>query len=598
MSVSDRISRFRKKMQEYQLNAYIVPTNDPHQSEYVADHWKSREWLSGFSGSAGILVITEDHAGLWTDSRYFIQAEQELSGTPVELHKQGVPYAPEHLDWLCQNLHSGAHVGIDGTLFSAQSVQNMQRRLDEYDIHLDYTKDVVGEVWKKRPVLPQQPVFEHPLDYTGLSRAAKLQQVRAEMAECQADYYLVTTLDDIAWVLNLRATGDVEFNPVFVAYLVIGKTSSFLFIDPEKVSEELAEILLTDGIQCKPYESITPFLKNRPPAEAVLLHKQSVHILHYQAVPVEQRISGANLISPLKACKNDMEIKHIRQAMKKDGVALVRFYRWLERQLNQNKTPTEYEVAQKLADYRGQQEGYQGESFSAIVGYQANGAIVHYRPAPDKSSPIRPEGILLIDSGGQYIDGTTDITRTTALGKPTDDQKRHYTYVLKGHIDLDRQRFPAGTSGVQLDTLARQHLWNAGLNYGHGTGHGVGFFLNVHEGPQSISPNPRSPRSRTALQPGMLSSNEPGYYLDGQYGIRIENLILCVEDMQTTHETFHRFDTMTLFPIDTTLIDHQLMSEDDIAWLNNYHNKVYQELAPLLEDAERTWLQEKCRAIK
>lgn len=597
MSVSDRISRLRKKMREHQLNAYIIPSSDPHQSEYVAAHWKSREWLCGFTGSAGILVVTEEHAGLWTDSRYFIQAEQELNGTPVELHKQGIPYAPEHIGWLCQNLHAGARVGIDGALFSVQAVQAMQRQLDEHDIYLDYEHDLIANIWKKRPPLPQHPVFAHPLEYAGLSRSAKLQQVRSEMAEYQADYYLVPTLDDIAWVLNLRATGDVDFNPVFVAYLVIGKTSSFLFINPEKIADEIAEALLTDGVQCKSYNSITPFLQNRPPAESVLLHKQSVHILHYQAVPAEQRIAGPNLIAPLKACKNDIEIQHIRQAMKKDGVALVRFYRWLEQQLNNNNGPNEYAVAQKLAAFRSQQEGYQGESFAAIVGYQGNGAIVHYRPHPKKSTAIRAEGILLIDSGGQYIDGTTDITRTVALSPPADDQKRHYTYVLKGYIALDQQRFPAGTTGVQLDTLARHHLWNAGLNYGHGTGHGVGFFLNVHEGPQSISPNPRSARTRTPLEPGMLTSNEPGYYLDGQYGIRIENLVLCTEDMDTAHGTFLRFEPLTLFPIDTTLIDRQLLSEADVAWLNNYHNKVYQELAPLLEDDERTWLQEKCQAI-
>jgi len=596
MSVSDRISRLRKKMQEQQLHAYIIPSSDPHQSEYVADHWKSREWLSGFTGSAGILVVTEDHAGLWTDSRYFIQAEQELANTPIQLHKQGVPYAPEHLGWLCQNLHAGAHVGINGALFSAQAVQRMQQRFDEHDIYLDYEQDLVHDIWKKRPPLPLQPVFEHPLEYAGLSRSAKLQQVRAAMAEYQADSYLISTLDDIAWVLNLRAMGDVDFNPVFVAYLVIGKTSSFLFIDPQKVSEDITEALLTDGVQCKDYENITPFLQGRSPSETVLLHKQSVNMLHYQAISAGQRINGRNLVSPLKARKNDVEIKHIRQAMKKDGVALVQFYRWLEQQLIENNGPTEYEVAQKLAEFRSQQVGYQGESFSAIVGYQGNGAIVHYRPHPKKSASIRPEGILLIDSGGQYINGTTDITRTTALSEPTPDQKRHYTYVLKGYIALDQQRFPAGTSGIQLDTLTRQYLWGAGLNYGHGTGHGVGFFLNVHEGPQSISPNPRSANTRLPLEPGMLTSNEPGYYLNGQYGIRIENLVLCRKDMETSHGTFYRFDTMTLFPIDTTLIDWQLMSEQDTAWLNNYHHQVYEELAPHLDDAERTWLQEKCQA--
>jgi len=596
MDIAARLKALREELANRSLDAFIVPSSDPHQSEYVASHWETRVWLSGFTGSAGILVITSDYAGLWTDSRYFLQAEQQLAGTGINLHKQGVPYAPEHLSWLGQQLHAGATVGVDGRLFSVNQVRRMLRVFDEYDVHLDYEQDPIEMIWPDRPARPDRPVVEHDLSYAGLSRAAKLQRVRARMAEEEASYYLVSTLDDIAWVLNLRSD-DVAFNPVFVAYLVIGKTSTFLFIDADKIAEKLAAELQEDGVQLKDYDQVGAFLANRLPGDQVWLDLSTTHIQHYNELNDDQRLPGKNLIQPLKARKNETEINHIREAMRKDGIALTRFYRWLEATLAAGETPTEFEVSERLAGFRGEQEGYRGESFAAIVGYRANGAIVHYRPMPDTSAQIESEGILLIDSGGQYIDGTTDITRTIALSEPTPDQKRHYTHVLRGHIALSRQVFPAGTTGVQLDTLARQYLWGAGLNYGHGTGHGVGFFLNVHEGPQSISPNPRSPRTQQSLEPGMLTSNEPGYYLTGEYGIRIENLVLCREYLDTDQGAFYEFEPLTLFPIATDLIDHSLMGTEDIAWLNNYHQQVYDGLAPLLEESDRLWLQQKCQPI-
>lgn len=596
MDIPARLNALREELANRSLDAFIVPSSDPHQSEYVASHWEIRAWLSGFTGSAGILVVTADYAGLWTDSRYFLQAEQQLEGTGITMHKQGVPYAPEHLGWLGQRLHATATVGVDGRLFSVNQVRRMLRVFDEYDIHLDYEQDPIAAIWTDRPPRPDRPVVRHDLVYAGLSRAAKFQRVRSKMAEEEADYYLVSTLDDVAWVLNLRSD-DVAFNPVFVAYLVIGKTSAFLFIDPDKVAEDLAAELQEDGVQLKPYDQVGAFLANRLPNNQVWLDLATTHIQHYNQLKEEQRLPGKNLIQPLKACKNETEITHIREAMRKDGIALTRFHRWLEAALASGEKPTEYEVSERLANFRSEQEGYRGESFAAIVGYRSNGAIVHYRPMPDTSAVIEPEGILLVDSGGQYIDGTTDITRTIALSTPTPDQKRHYTLVLRGHIALSRQVFPAGTTGIQLDTLARQHLWGAALNYGHGTGHGVGFFLNVHEGPQSIAPNPRSPRTQQPLKPGMLTSNEPGYYLAGHYGMRIENLILCKEYLETDQGAFYEFEPLTLFPITTDLIDLSLMTAEDIAWLNNYHQQVYDELAPLLEESDRLWLRGKCQPL-
>lgn len=597
MNINQRIQQLRKQMQKFQLAAYLIPSSDPHQSEYVAEHWKARSWISGFTGSAGTLLVTHDEAGLWTDSRYFLQAEKELAGTAITLHKQGIPGVPSLLSWLCQNLHAGSRVGLDGSLFSVQSVRHMQRKLDEHDIHLDYEHDLIDLIWSDRPKRPLSPVFPHPVRLAGLSRAAKLQQVRSQMAEVEASYYLVDTLDDIAWVLNLRGS-DVACNPVFIAWLVIGKTSAFLFIDPGKVPKDLEENLRLDGIQLKPYDNIQPFLRNRQASERILMDTSTTHIIHYQCIAEGQRLTnGANIIAPLKACKNAVEIGHIKEAMRKDGVALVGFFRWLEQVLQSNTYPTEYHLAQQLDAFRQKQKAYRGESFSAIVGYQSNGAIVHYKPSKTNSAVVRPEGLLLIDSGGQYLDGTTDITRTIALSPPTADQKRHFTLVLKGHIALGQQRFPAGTTGIQLDTLARQHLWMAGMNYGHGTGHGVGFFLNVHEGPQSISSHAQSTRARIPLEPGMIVSNEPGYYLDGAYGIRIENLILCTQSMKNQQGNFLQFETLTLYPLDTQLIDLNLLTSEEISWVNKYHHQVYEELAPRLDDAARNWLQEKCQSI-
>lgn len=592
-NISEKLRQLRSAMQEQQIAAYLIPSSDPHQSEYVAPHWQIRQWLSGFTGSAGMLVITADHAGLWTDSRYFLQAEQELANNPFVLHRQKVPHAPEHITWLADHLPAGAQVGLDGYLFSVDQVRHLERQLQEKKIKVLTDVDLISAGWPDRPPLPTSTVFAHELRYAGQSREDKLQQIREAMNATGADYYLLTTLDDIAWTLNLRA-GDVDYNPVAIAYLLIGQERSVLFTDDSRITEELHNQLDQAGVDIQAYDRIVDHLRTLRSNSRIRIDESTISFRLFEAIPTAQRLPGDNIPRRLKACKNDTEIQHIRRVMVRDGVALLRVFRWLEKQLQQGEQVTEAEVAQRLHYARSQQDHYVGESFSAIVGYQANGAIVHYRPHPESSAVIRPEGILLVDSGGQYLDGTTDITRTIALGPPTDEQRRHFTLVLRGYIALETIQFPQGTSGGQLDVLARQYLWKQGLDYGHGTGHGVGFFLNVHEPPQGFAPSVTTSRGSSVFQAGMLTSNEPGFYLTGAYGIRIENLILCVQADTTDFGEFLAFEPLTLFPIDHRLIDPAMLSPAELRWLNNYHRKVFDQLSPYLTEAETDWLAVRC----
>ncbi len=590
MTVNEKLLRLRQAMRTHSIDAYLIPSSDPHQSEYVAEHWQARRWLSGFSGSAGLVIVTYHYAGLWTDSRYFLQAEQELQGTEIELHRQVVPHAPEHIAWLQENLPAGSTLGLDGSLFSIGQLRHLEKQLNATQIKIADNLELITDIWENRPALPADPVFAFDEKFSGESRAAKLQCIRAEMRKTDADFHLITTLDDIAWTLNLRGA-DVACNPVMISYLAIGKDNAFLFIQPEKVPAAIKQSLNEDGVIVKPYSEIENFLQHL--AQPILIDESSINARLYRAIPESLRRKGNNLPMALKAIKNPVEIGHLRTAMRKDSVALLRFFRWLEQELSR-RTISEYEVARRLDNFRRAQGDYFGESFPAIVGYNANGAIVHYRPEEATAAMIRPEGILLLDSGGQYWQGTTDITRTIALGAPTDAQKFHYTLVLKGHIALAAAKFPAGTTGVQLDTLARMHLWQHGLNYGHGTGHGIGFFLNVHESPQGFAANPNSLRGSTPHEPGMITSNEPGFYLTGAYGIRIENLLLCVPAEETEFGKFLQFETLTLFPMDTALIEAALLTANERQWLKDYHQKVLEELTPLLEAEEINWLEQRC----
>lgn len=587
--MNNPFSQIRQLMKSNQIDAYVIPSSDPHQSEYVGDYWQSRQWLSGFTGSAGTLIITQHHAGLWTDSRYFLQAEQELSSGPFVLHKQIKPEdLPVH--WLSKNLSENASVGMDGRLFSMRQLKQMKKTCSSKNFHFVTTIDLIHEVWiKDRPPLPKTKVFAYDVRYAGLPRKEKLNQIRKKIKEQKADWLLMTTLDDIAWTFNLRGR-DVAYNPVFYAFALIGLDDTYLFIEPEKIPQAIVQELDREGIYIENYERA--YQLNDICVGKIMIDPDDINVALYKQLRTNDIIECPQPARLLKAKKSRIEVQHIEDAMIKDGVALTHAFKWLEDNI-ESQVVTEYTFAEKIAQCRSHQQGYFGESFPAIIGYNANGAIVHYRPAKDTSLQIKKSGILLCDSGGQYIDGTTDITRTIALSDPSTEQKKHYTLVLKGHITLDNMHFPEGTTGSQLDALARQHLWLQGLNYGHGTGHGVGYFLNVHEPPQGYSPGTAS-RATTALQEGMLSSNEPGYYNENAYGIRIENLILVEK---SHYEGFLCHRTMSFFPIDTTLIDFSMLSTEEIKWLNTYHEKVLEALGPHLDTEHLAWIKEKCRTI-
>ncbi len=595
MKVSEKLAALRSALQARQLNACIIPTYDPHQNKFLADHWKGREWFTGFTGSEGTVVVTAEDAGLWVDFRYYVQAEEQLKGSGIQMQKLPASNLSAYLDWLKENLPDGSKIGFDGRLMTVGQVRRMAKHFASKKIELDSSVDLIGEIWKDRPALPQNPIYEFDLKYAGVTAAQKLETLRSKMNG--ADFYLLTTLDDVAWLFNLRGS-DVETTPVFYAYAVIGKDAAFLFIEMRKVSIELRERLNAIGVIVKPYDALEDSLKNIPEGKTILLDLSTTSNQVYNAIEPKKIMEGDNLVAPLKAIKNPVEISHIRSTMCKDAVALTRLFRWLEQTLAERSVP-ETEVAERLIEFRRAQGNYFDESFSAIVGYNANGAIVHYRPEPGNCAEIRPGNgnMLLLDSGGNYLDGTTDITRTVALGEPTAEQKRDFTLVLKGHIALATTKFPQGTGGAQLDTLARQFLWQHGLNFGHGTGHGVGYFLNVHEPPQGFTPAANTPRGAVPFEPGMLTSNEPGLYKTGKYGIRIENLLLCQDDQENEFGKFYRFDTVTLFPMDVNLMEKNLLSEEERAWVNRYQREVFEKVSPLLEKEEVDWLAEKCRGI-
>ena len=510
MTAKERIVQLRGLMKEKGLDAYLVNSSDPHQSEYVADRWGTRTWLSGFTGSAGTLVVTENEAGLWTDSRYFIQAETELKNSSIELRKQEVPHAPEHLDWIKEQLSPGSKLGFDGQVTSLAQVRSLKRKLGNKGIHLVGQYDLADKIWANRPDLPQSLVFEHDIQFSGVSRTEKINRLREWLENENAYAVFFPALDDIAWVLNIRAS-DVEANPVCLSYLLLTKDEVIWCVDGSRIDQQLLSQLKTEGIQLKAYEAILSELKKIPTSKRLIVDPSTISYTYYEALSANDLLEKTSPVQTMKTVKNEVEVKNLRKAMQKDGVALLRLFRWLEEELNHRKV-SEVEVGVQLAQFRSEQEHYHGESFGAIVGYKGNGAIVHYGAKEGSCAYLEKEGMLLLDSGGQYWDGTTDITRTVLLGgTPTKEQKEHYTLVLKGMIGLSQARFPKGTCGAQLDVLARQYLWKEGLNYGHGTGHGVGFFLNVHEGPQAITANANAVKARTPLEPGMLTSNEPGF---------------------------------------------------------------------------------------
>ncbi len=591
MTTPEKLEALRHQLLEHQLDAFIIPSTDPHQSEYPAPRWASRQWLSGFTGSAGTLVVTLHEARLWTDSRYFLQAEEELAGTGIQLMKLKTPHTPEYVDWLADHLLSGQAVGVDGRVFSAHAAKQLEKKLTKADLKLKTGIDPIGLIWQDRPGLPNRPVSEHLARFSGAKWEDRLQQLVGWMQEKELDYYLVSALDELAWLLNLRGT-DIDFNPLMVGYFIAGRRGDHaVFAEQQEALAPWANKL--PGLRRLPYAETAGYLRslNARDADIGLDPTTTSVFLATTAGGME----NCGVESPLprwKAVKNETALSHLREVMARDAVALLKLRRWLDGALERGVT--EYAVGEQLARFRAEYDTYVSESFNAIVGYRGNGAIVHYHASAEASATLEADGILLLDSGGQYQNGTTDITRTFALGAVTDEQRRHFTLVLQGHIDLAMAHFPVGTSGVQLDILARRPLWQHELNYGHGTGHGVGFFLNVHEGPAGISPNPRSKSAQEALIPGMVLSNEPGYYKDGAYGIRTENLVVV---RPSGREGWLRFETVTLFPIDRRLLDRELLTRAQVQWLNAYHARVLEQVGPLLNGEELIWLVAECAAL-
>lgn len=595
MTINERLAAIRQLMIANDLDAYIIPSSDPHQSEYPAPYWKSRVWISGFTGSMGFVTITQTQANVWTDGRYFLQCEMETKDSEFELTKQIQQGAPEHVDWLAETLPENSRIGCDSSLFSVSQVRSMQKTFDKKNIELITDADLITPIWTDRPTLPKTEIFEHEVVFAGKSRSEKLTDIRAKMTENGANFHLVTTLDDIGWTLNLRGS-DVECNPVFVAYLVIGMERCDLFIDPAKVPAAIKTTLNHDGIIIRPYGLIGDFLTQLDENQTITIDANNANFQLFSLMDRVHVIEGDTFSIMMKAVKNETEQRLIHEVMVKDGVALTKAFMWLEKTLLE-RTVKEYEMASMIAQFRSDQLHYFGESFDAIIGYNGNGAIIHYHPDPHNSATIERKGILLLDSGGQFADGTTDITRTISLdGAPTAEQRQNYTAVLRGHMAIAQLKFPEGTKGIQMDILARQFLWQHGLNYGHGTGHGVGFFMNVHEPPQGIV-GAINARGTTAHQVGMLTSNEPGFYKEGEYGIRIENLVLVVEDVETAFGKFFKFDTVSLFPIDTQLIEVAVLTQSERDWFNDYHARVYEKLSPQLDEAEKAWLKAKCHMI-
>ncbi len=589
MDAKEKIKALQQLMEEHKIDAWIVPTADPHQSEYVAPYWKTRTWLSGFSGSAGTLVVTRDKAGLWTDYRYFIRAEQELKGSGIELFKMKRLDVPTYTEWLCHELDEQATIGFDGNVFSVAQVEKLQDALHSKRIHLAYQQNIVAQLRKDRPQIPAKPVMLLDVKFSGESRESKFARIRQKMKAEGVHAHLISTLDEIAWVFNIRGS-DVEYNPVTISYACISDQDVRLFMNSEKLSSEVKSALQADDVVFSEYHELIPYLKQLP-KEMVLLvdpKKTTQAVKNAIACTIKE---ASSIAFPLKAVKNETELKGIRTAHIRDGVAMVKWLCWLDQHLGKEEY-SEVTIVKPLEELRSRGEYFQGLSFYPIVGYQANGAICHYAAKPETALTIKPEGLLVIDSGAQYLDGTTDITRTLALSGATLEQQRDFTLVLKGHIALATAKFPQGTTGAQLDSFARAALWQRGMNYGHGTGHGVGHFLNVHEGPQGIRPE-----NHVALEPGMLCSNEPGLYREGKYGIRIENLINVVASEETEFDTFYRFETVTLCPIDLDLIDASLLTLQEKTWLNTYHKTVCETLSPFLTEDEKTWLQHETRKI-
>ncbi|WP_315350246.1 aminopeptidase P family protein [Hoylesella saccharolytica] len=593
-TINERLAALREVMRREHLGAFIFPSTDPHSGEYVPDYWKGREWITGFDGSAGTAVVTMNSAAMWTDSRYFIAAAEQLAGTEFELMKLRMPGTPTIAEWLAGELResSTTEVALDGMVNTYNEVNSLKtelRKVGGFTLRTNF--DPLKEIWKDRPEIPVDAVKIQPLELAGEETINKLVRIRRALRALHADGTLLSTLDDIAWTLNLRGT-DVRCNPVFVAYLLISDTQTTLYINKVKLTREVSAYLSAQGITVDDYENVSKGLKNYAEYN-ILLDPDTTNYTLARQVSCPEVLFETSPVPALKAVKNEAEIRGFHSAMLKDGIAMVKFLKWL-RPAVEAGGQTEMSLNERLTALRAEQPLFRGVSFDSIVGYEAHGAIVHYEATPATDAPIKPCGLVLIDSGAQYEDGTTDITRTIALGEITPEQRHVYTLVLKGHIQLSMCKFPEGTTGTQLDIMARQAMWREGYNYFHGTGHGVGAYLNVHEGPQQVRMEWRS----APFREGMTITDEPGLYLEGQFGVRIENTLLTIPYRSTEFGVFLQFIPLTLCPIDTTPIDVTLLTDEELSWLNAYHDTVCATLAPHLDAAEKVWLEAATKPIK
>jgi len=577
--IKERILLLRQEMKENGIYGYYISGTDPHLSEYLPKRWQTRAYISGFTGSAGFVVVTQKEVALWTDSRYFIQAAIQLESTGIQLMKMRIEETPEPYKWLSSVSPEGSIIGIDTESISILQYRNFNNSLKKEKLSLKDTGDLLNKIWINRPPLPQDPVFEHELKYAGESRLKKIDRIRKKMQEKKIDATIISALDDLAWTFNLRGN-DVECNPVFMGYSIITNKKVSLYINSDKVPYKIRENLKNDKIGIEPYERIFEGLKQIQ--GKIMIDPERTNQALLNCIPENNEIiEELSIPDMLKAIKSDFELKNIRKTLKKDGVAMIDFLFWLYTNVGK-KEFTDYDVALKLDYFRSLQKGYKGMSFWPVVGYKDLGAIVHLNVTKKFQHKIKKEGMLLFDSGGQYISGTTDITRTVTLNKPTAQQKKDFTLVLKGTIGLANAKFPSGTKGSNIDLLARKALWDNGMNYGHGTSHGIGYFLNVHEGPMDI----RQEYNNYDLRPGMVLSDEPGFYREGHYGIRIENMLVCTEIEKTDYGQFYGFETLTLCPIDKNLIDTKLITTEERKWIDDYHQRCFDELSPILKNDE------------
>ena len=593
-NIPERIAALREAMKQHKIDAYIIPTSDPHMSEYPADCWKYREWISGFTGSAGTVIITADKAGLWTDSRYFLQASTQLEGTGIELFKMMLPETPTIPEFLTHELKEGQTVGLNGETYSLADARSLEKALAEKEIKLNTNASLIDPIWKERPAIPEAPMFEMPIELSGKSTEDKLIDINKMLHKAGADCTILSALDEVAWTFNIRGT-DVAYNPVVISYAFVSEKESVLFVNPKKIPAEIAEHLKKEGVTLADYGMLATFLSRLPEQTRVFIDSKRTNVAIYNALPKSSiLIEGTSPANHLKSIKNETEIKGFRNAVLKDGIAMTKFYFWLEKMLKAGEKVTELSAAAKLTALRSEQPQYVMDSFASISSYGPHGAVVHYSPTPETDTELKTDSLYLLDSGAQYLDGTTDITRTIALcDEPSEQMKKDFTRALKGTIGIAKCKFPAGIRGCLIDAFARKALWDAGINYLHGTCHGIGHCLNVHEGPQSI----RMEENSVILEPGMVMSDEPAMYRPGEYGIRTENMILIREDSETEFGKFLGFETLTLCYIDTKLVIPSMLSVREHAWLNKYHQMVYDLVSPHLTEEEKAWLKEKTAEI-